>query len=68
LTGGVIGIILSLLIDLGLRIFTTLQPEVSWPIVVLATFVSLLVGVIFGSVPALKAARKHPIEALRSGN
>jgi ABC-type antimicrobial peptide transport system permease subunit len=68
LTGGVIGIILSLLIDLGLRIFTTLQPQISWPVVLLATLVSLLVGVVFGSVPALKAARKHPIEALRSSN
>ncbi len=66
LTGGIIGIALSFLIDLGLRAGTDLRPQISWQVVVLATGVSLLVGVIFGSVPALKAARKDPIEALRS--
>ncbi|HVX24222.1 MAG TPA: ABC transporter permease [Candidatus Saccharimonadales bacterium] len=66
LTGGVIGIIVAAMLDLGLHWFTNLRPLMDWPIVVLATVVSLLVGVIFGSIPALKAARKNPIEALRS--
>jgi putative ABC transport system permease protein len=66
LTGGLIGIILSFAIDLSLRVATTLEPSISWQIVVIATGVSLLIGIIFGSVPAFKAARKHPIEALRS--
>ena len=64
-TGGVIGITLAYLIDLSLRLATNLQPLISWQIVVVASGVSLLVGIIFGSVPALKAARKDPIEALR---
>ncbi len=66
LTGGVIGLALAALLDLVLRLTTNLTPVISWPIVVAASAVSLLVGVIFGSVPALKAARKDPIEALRS--
>jgi ABC-type antimicrobial peptide transport system permease subunit len=66
LAGGVIGIVVAFLVDLVLRITTSLQPVISWQIVLLATGVSLLVGMIFGSVPAIKAARKHPIEALRS--
>ncbi|HXE10383.1 MAG TPA: ABC transporter permease [Verrucomicrobiae bacterium] len=66
LWGGVIGIIASVLIDIALRLFTDLRPVISWQIVVLATAVSLLVGMIFGTVPAVKAARKDPIEALRS--
>jgi putative ABC transport system permease protein len=66
LTGGVIGIILSLVIDLGLRLTTDLKPVITWQIVVIATAVSLTVGIIFGMVPAIKAARKDPIEALRS--
>lgn len=65
-TGGVIGIILAYLIDIGLRVFTSLQPVISWQVVALASGVSLLVGIIFGTVPALKAARKDPIDALRS--
>jgi putative ABC transport system permease protein len=66
LLGGIIGVIVALILDVILRITTSLQPVISWQIILLATGVSLLVGIIFGSVPAIKAARKHPIEALRS--
>lgn len=66
LMGGLIGISLAYIISLVLRLFTTLQPDITWQIVVLATGTSLLVGIIFGSVPAIKAARKDPIDALRS--
>ncbi|HYH36346.1 MAG TPA: ABC transporter permease [Candidatus Saccharimonadales bacterium] len=66
LWGGLIGVGLSYLINIVLRIFTDLKPSISWEIVVLATGISLLVGVVFGTIPALKAARKDPIEALRS--
>ncbi|MEO7364573.1 MAG: ABC transporter permease [Candidatus Saccharimonadales bacterium] len=66
LSGGVIGIALAGAIDGLLRIYTDLRPVLSWQIVLLATGVSVAVGVIFGSFPALKAARKDPIEALRS--
>ena len=65
-SGGVIGIVLALLINAGLRAATNLQPAVNWQIVVLASGVSLLVGVIFGTLPAIKAAYKDPIDALRS--
>lgn len=65
LAGGVLGIIISFLIDIMLRLATNLQPIITWQIVAAALLVSLIVGVIFGSMPALKAARKDPIEALR---
>jgi putative ABC transport system permease protein len=65
-TGGIIGVLLAYALDLLLRLTSSLEPVITWQTVVLATVVSLSVGVIFGSVPALKAARKHPIEALRS--
>lgn len=66
LAGGLVGIALAYLIEVILRIFTSLQPVISWQVVLLSSGVSLLVGVIFGTVPALQAARKDPIEALRS--
>lgn len=66
LSGGVIGVILAFVIDGLLRFSTNLRPVISWQVVLLASGVSLAVGIIFGSVPALKAARKDPIEALRS--
>ncbi len=65
-SGGLIGIVLALLINVALRAATNLQPAIDWQIVVMASGVSLLVGVIFGTLPAIKAARKDPIEALRS--
>lgn len=63
--GGFIGIILAIVLDIALRLFTNLQPIISWPIALLALAISLAIGIIFGSFPALKAARKDPIEALR---
>jgi putative ABC transport system permease protein len=66
LSGGAIGIILALLIDAGLRVSTNLRPDISWQLVALAAGVALAVGIIFGTVPAAKAARKDPILALRS--
>jgi ABC-type antimicrobial peptide transport system permease subunit len=66
LSGGLIGVVLAFLIDIGIRVSTNLQPVISWQIVALAGGVSLFAGVLFGTIPAVKAARKDPIEALRS--
>jgi putative ABC transport system permease protein len=63
--GGLIGIIAALIIYAGLQIYTNLQPVITIPIVVLAVSVSVLVGIVFSVAPALKAARKDPINALR---
>lgn len=63
--GGVIGVLLSLLINVLLRILTNLQPVITFPIMGVAVLVALGVGIIFGVTPALRAARKDPIEALR---
>ncbi len=65
LCGGILGIGIAYLFVLGLRLATTLQPVITWQVVLIATTVSLLVGIVFGTVPAFKAARKDPIEALR---
>jgi putative ABC transport system permease protein len=64
--GGVIGVILSFVVNFLIRLTTNVEPVVSWQVVVLAAAVSLIVGIIFGTAPALKAARKDPIEALRN--
>lgn len=64
--GGIIGIIVAYLVDITLRLTTDLRPVISLRLVLIASGVSLAVGIIFGSLPALKAARKDPIEALRS--
>lgn len=63
--GGLIGIALSMLANFLLRIFTDLSPVITLGVITVAVVVSVVVGIFFGITPALKAARKDPIEALR---
>lgn len=63
--GGIIGVILSLATHGLLLIYTDLKPVVSWEAMIIAVGVSLAVGVVFGTIPAIKAAAKDPIKALR---
>ena len=65
-SGGFIGVLLSLIVDICLRILTNIAPLITWQIVALAFIVSVGIGLLFGSIPALQAARKDPIEALRN--
>ncbi|HUB93524.1 MAG TPA: ABC transporter permease [Verrucomicrobiae bacterium] len=65
LVGGAIGVVVSLGV-IGIFYLTTdFQPVISWQAIVIATFVSLVIGIIFGTAPAFKAAQKDPIESLR---
>ena len=65
LAGGVIGVLFSVLINFLLRVLTDLQPVITLPVVGIAIGMAWLVGIIFGVTPALRAARKDPIDALR---
>jgi putative ABC transport system permease protein len=42
------------------------QPQVDLKVALSATFIIIIAGAIAGLVPAIKAAKIHPIEALRS--
>lgn len=63
--GSLIGLATSGFIIFVIRVATHLQPVITWPIVIAAMLVSIGVGVLFGLMPAAKAARKDPIDALR---
>jgi ABC-type antimicrobial peptide transport system permease subunit len=65
LAGGFIGIILSVVVSYIIRLQTAIKPSLDIWVIMLAAVVSLIVGVIFGTWPAIRAARKDPIEALR---
>jgi len=70
LTGGILGIIFGILISyLASVIITTLgynwQFVVTIQSIVIATTVTIAIGIIFGMYPAKRAARVSPMEALR---
>ena len=64
--GAILGIALSAVVAVALRVFSPLAPVVTWQVALIACVVAIGIGVLFGSAPALKAARKDPIEALRN--
>ncbi len=64
--GGLIGILVGISIPLSVRLFTdAIRVSVSPTSVAVAFGVSVLVGVIFGMLPANRASQLNPTEALR---
>lgn len=61
--GGIVGLLLGWGASLIPRAYV--RTEVPWWAVFLALGFSIFVGIVFGTAPALKAAKKDPIEALR---
>jgi putative ABC transport system permease protein len=71
-TGAVIGIVIAVSIPVAINLVLRVIPEavgirmpVSWVSVVLAFVVSCSTGILFGYLPASRAASLHPTESLR---
>jgi putative ABC transport system permease protein len=65
LSGGTIGTLLGLAIPLSVRFFTPFQIPISmWPAVI-ALSTSVLVGILFGTLPANRAAKLDPVQTLK---
>jgi putative ABC transport system permease protein len=64
LAGGVVGIGVGLLIPLSLRWFAGFRIPISGLSAIIAIFVSSLVGIVFGTAPAARAANLDPVECL----
>ena len=65
LIGGVVGIVIGLALPYSVRFLTDYRIPISGWSAVIAIIVSSLVGVIFGTVPATRAAQLDPVESLR---
>jgi putative ABC transport system permease protein len=65
LTGGVVGTVVAMALPLAIALFTDYRLQVSWLSAVIAILVSCAVGIAFGTVPAVRAARMNPVEALK---
>ena len=63
--GGIAGVALGVLASAALAAFTGFPLVPSWPILALAFMVSIGVGLVSGYYPAHRAARLHPVIALR---
>jgi putative ABC transport system permease protein len=64
--GGVIGMSIGVGVALLADAFSPLPAVIAWWSPVLAFTVSVAVGVFFGVVPARRAGKLEPVEALRS--
>jgi len=64
--GGVIGIILGVTGAYIIQIVSGIETVLTLSSIMLSFFIAVAVGLIFGIFPAKAAAKKRPIEALRS--
>jgi putative ABC transport system permease protein len=63
-SGGIVGTILGLAVPFSARFLTEYRIPISGLSAIIAIFVAILVGVIFGTVPATRAAQLDPVDAL----
>lgn len=65
LIGGLVGVVIGLALPFSVRFFTEYRIPISGLSAIIAIAVSSLVGIIFGTVPATRAAKLDPVESLR---
>lgn len=63
--GGIFGLILGYIFAFLLSIVTPFSPYISWEIIAVTFLTTIIIGIVFGIYPALKAATKNPIDSLK---
>lgn len=66
LIGGLVGFVLSAVVCWALTVWTPIKPLITGSVALTCFGVCLGVGVVFGVMPALSAAKKDPVTALRN--
>jgi putative ABC transport system permease protein len=64
LSGGLVGTVVGLAIPLSARFLTDYRVPISGLSAIIAIVVASMVGILFGTVPAARAAELDPVEAL----
>jgi ABC-type antimicrobial peptide transport system permease subunit len=62
--GGVFGYIGGYILAFSVSDLLSFDPVINWQIAVVAFLISIMMGLLFGLYPAIRAARKDPIESL----
>ena len=65
LSGGLVGTMIGLAIPFSIRFLTPFAIPVDWWSAVVALSTSMIVGIVFGTLPANRAARLDPVETLK---
>jgi putative ABC transport system permease protein len=65
LAGGIVGTLLGLALPISARLVTSFIIPINPLAIIIALVTSVLIGVIFGTLPANRAARMDPVESLK---
>ena len=65
LSGGIVGTILGLAVPYSVRLFTDYRIPISGLSAIIALAAATIVGVVFGTLPATRAAQLDPVESLK---
>lgn len=65
MAGGFAGLVFSGIVNALIARFTVIKPMMTPGIVAMALGVCLAVGTVFGLIPAIRAARRDPVQSLR---
>jgi putative ABC transport system permease protein len=65
LAGGIVGTLVGLIVPVSIRFFTDYALPISPLSIAVALVAAVLVGVVFGTVPATRAAQMDPVESLK---
>jgi putative ABC transport system permease protein len=65
LAGGIVGTGIGLALPLSIRLFTDYHVPISLWAVAIALVTAMAVGIVFGTLPATRAAQLDPVESLK---